>query len=123
MEMTGIAYLATTLLEVKLPSQFKGLAIVSDPLRIDPARKTTEMHRLILLQIAMKSCAITSIREDVVWRSLTSAAAFSVIFSAPSGANAATTLASEVTVPLPASWTMMLIGLGLGFAFYRLFSI
>lgn len=123
MEMTGIAYLAMTLLEVKLPSQFKGLAIVSDPLRIDPARKTTEMHRLILLQIAMKSCAMTSIREDVVWRSLTSAAAFSVIFSAPSGANAATTLASEVTVPLPASWTMMLIGLGLGFAFYRLFSI
>ena len=58
-----------------------------------------------------------------MWRSWTSAAAFSVIFSAPSGANAATTLVSEVTVPLPASWTMMLIGLGLGFAFYRLFSI
>jgi thiosulfate reductase cytochrome b subunit len=71
----------------------------------------------------MKSCAMVSIREDVVWRSWTSAAAFSVIFSAPSGANAATSLASEVTVPLPASWTMMLIGLGLGFAFYRLFSI
>jgi hypothetical protein len=39
-ELTGIAHLAMTVLESKLPSQFKGLASVSDPLWSDRAGKT-----------------------------------------------------------------------------------
>jgi hypothetical protein len=59
-----------------------------------------------------------------MWRGGATALALCVILNIPiSDANSAPILAPDITVPLPASWTMMLIGLGLGFAVYRLFGV
>lgn len=58
-----------------------------------------------------------------MWRKLSSTVGICVMLNAPSGADAATILSPDIAVPLPASWTLMLIGLGLGFVFYRLFSV
>jgi hypothetical protein len=82
-----------------------------------------------------------------MWRRVLSGWTLCVTFSVSitSGANAATTLPGDsalpaamppaditlpatmppldIALPLPASWTMVLIGLGLGLVFYRLFSI
>ncbi len=58
-------------------------------------------------------------------RRISSALILCITFNIPiaSGANAATISAPDISLPLPASWTMLLIGLGLGFVFYRLFSV
>lgn len=59
-----------------------------------------------------------------MWRSASNAVALGAVVNAPLASETeAATLAQVVVAPLPSGWTMMLIGLALGFAAYRLFSI
>jgi hypothetical protein len=59
-----------------------------------------------------------------MWKFATKTIALGAVLDAPLTSEAdAATIADVVAVPLPPGWTMMLIGLGLGFVAYRLFSI
>ncbi len=60
-----------------------------------------------------------------MWRIASNAVALGTVVNAPlaSETEAATLGQVVVVAPLPSGWTMMLIGLALGFAAYRLFSI
>ncbi len=59
-----------------------------------------------------------------MWRVARNAVGFGALINAPLASETkAAALGQVVVAPLPSGWTMMLIGLVLGFAAYRLFSI
>jgi PEP-CTERM motif len=59
-----------------------------------------------------------------MWKFAKGVIALAAILNAPlTSETDAATLSDVVVVPLPSAWTMMLLGLGLAFAAYRLFSV
>lgn len=59
-----------------------------------------------------------------MWRIASNAVGLGALINGPlTSETEAATLGQVVAAPVPSGWTMMFIGLALGFAAYRLFSI